>query len=374
MGIDERRLGDRPLARAGARITVLLLAFALVACAPRPAAQRAAPNPKASIERVYVATERDLDDLGPIFGQERPSGLKYLHLDVSVPPTHQPGRVEWPEGPPDAATDMVVTDTRVYRGPRAMIGVMRRRMPGTETLVFVHGYNNTFSDAVFRAAQIRHDFGMTMPSVVFAWPSAGDPRGYAYDRDSVLYSRDAFEDILDRLTAGPGNRVLLLAHSMGAQLVMETLRQAALRGDRRLLDRVSGVVLMSPDIDPDVFRRQAATIGNLPQPFLIFVSRQDRALSLAGLLTGRKPRLGVLGDPLKLAGTKGVKVIDFSALADGEGLGHAVPVTSPAAISVLRGLIDQARGGAPAFEDFMVLDAQPCGRPGAIACRPVPGL
>lgn len=339
-------------------LLLVVLTASLVACGPRYVAQRAAPDPAASTQRIFVATEHDLDNLGPIFGEKRPTGLNFLHVDVSVPPDHTPGEVEWPDDTPDAATDFVVTDSRVYRGAGAMTAAMRREMPGRETLVYVHGYNTTFSDAVYRSAQIRTDFGVKAPGVVYSWPSAGDPRGYAYDRDSVLNSRDRFEDVLGHLTAEPGQRVLLLAHSMGAQLVMETLRQAALRGDGRLLDRVNGVVLMSPDIDPDVFRSQAEAIGTLPQPFLIFVSQQDRALSLAGFLTGRKPRLGVIRDPAQLTDVEGVKVIDFTAIADGEGLGHAVPVTSPAAIAVLRGLMEQAIDGAPTFEDYLVLDAE----------------
>jgi len=365
---DRKAAGGRqagPDAAAGLRraaiaaLVMLALGAVLSACTARPAARRAAPSPLAHVERVFVATERNLNAPGPLFGRKRPSGLKYLSLDISVPPTHKPGRIEWPDGPPDAATDFVVTDSRVYRDARAMTRAMQRDQPGKETLVFVHGYNTTFSDAIYRFAQIRSDFAVNGPGMVYVWPSAGDPRGYAYDRDSVLYSRNAFARVLERLIAAPGQRVLLVAHSMGAQLVMETLRQAALKGEQHLMARISGVVLISPDIDPDVFRRQAAVIGTLPQPFLIFVSKQDRALSLAGLLTGRKPRLGVIGEPGKLAGVKGVKVIDFTALADGEGLDHAVPITSPAAISVLRGLIAQAHGGAPAFDDSMVLKAAP---------------
>lgn len=36
---------------------------------------------------------------------------------------------------------------------------------------------------------------------------------------------------------------------MGAGLLMEALRQTAVRGDRRTLDRIGGVMLISPDID-----------------------------------------------------------------------------------------------------------------------------
>ena len=349
---------DLPRRQIGRVALLLLLSAVLVACAPRKAAQFAAPSLQASTERIFIATELNLNDLGRQFGETRPEGLKYLHLDVSIPPTHETGKVEWPEGEGDAATDFVLTGSKVYRGAQGMIGAMQRRTPGRETLVFVHGYNNTFSDAVYRFAQIRHDFDYDGPGVLFSWPSAGDPRGYAYDRDSVLYSRSDFQQVLDALTRAPGDRVLLLAHSMGAHLVMETLRQAALAGDMRLFERISGVVLMSPDIDPDVFRQQAETIGDLPQPFLIFVSRADRALSLAGLLTGSKPRLGKIEHPNQLRGVEGVQVIDFTALGGEEGLNHSVPVTSPAAISVLRGMMEQAETGTPAFEDYMVLDPE----------------
>ncbi len=333
---------------------LLLLVFVLAACAPRNSAQQAASSPLATTERIYVATAHQLDNLGPIFGEERPDGLNFLHVDVSVPPTHMPGNIEWPKGTPDAAKHFVFTDTRVYRNASDMTRQMRADMPDPETLVYVHGYNVTFSDSVFRLAQIRADFGGDGPAVLYSWPSAGDPRGYAYDRDSVLYSRDDFERVLNALTDHPNRRVVLLAHSMGAQLVMETLRQAARGGNRRMIDRINGVVLMSPDIDPDVFRRQAEAIGELPDPFMIFVSQQDRALSLAGFLTGRKPRLGVIDGPEQVEGLD-VRVIDFTALAEEDGLNHSVPVSSPAAISVLKGMVQQSRSGVPAFQDYMVL-------------------
>lgn len=331
-----------------------LLALLLASCAPHNVAQFGPGSPQASMERIFVATELELSNLGPMFGEERPEGLKFLSLDVSIPPTHQPGNIEWPDGPPDAATDFVMTDSQVYPNVNTMISAMRSESPSRETLVYVHGYNVTFSDAVYRFAQIRTDFGIFDNGVVFSWPSAGDLRGYAYDRDSVLYSRDDFEALLNALTVRSGGTVHILGHSMGAQLVMETLRQAALSGNRAMLDRVSAVVLMSPDIDPDVFRRQARAIGTLPDPFLIFVSRQDRALNLSSLLTGFKPRLGKIDSYDQLEGMD-VHVLDFTELSDGRALDHSVPVTSPMAINVLKGMSEQARTGATNFRNYMVL-------------------
>ena len=312
--------------------------LALAACAPRPVAQRAAASADARIETIFVVTQRRLENAGPGFGRNRSSKINYFKADISVPPTHQPGQIEWPKGAPDAATDFVITGSEVYAGPVGLVRDVHKATPARETMVFVHGYNNTLSEAMYRLAQIQTDFAINGPAVLFSWPSAGDPRGYIYDRDSVLFSRDALEKTLLDLTKAPGEKVFLLAHSVGAQLTMEVLRQAAIRGDGRLLRRISGVVLMSPDIDPDVFRAQALAIGRLPQPFVIFISRQDKALSLAGLLTGRKPRLGGLVGEEDLRGLN-VTVVDFSALADGEGFNHAVPMTSPAAIAALNEMI-----------------------------------
>jgi esterase/lipase superfamily enzyme len=344
----------------GLRMVTVLALVALSACAPRPTAMRGAPDPAAQVQPIHVATGRRFDRTGPIFGYARAPGLRYFRADISVPPTHAPGRIEWPDGPPDAATDFVVTGTEVFDGPDRLVSRMRADGGGRETLVYVHGYNNTLSEAMFRLAQIRTDFEVTMPALLFSWPSAGDPRGYVYDRDSVLFARDDLVALLDRLTAGPHDRVFLLAHSMGSQLVMEALRQAAISGDRSVLSRLSGVVLMSPDIDPDVFARQAEAIGALPQPFFIFITRADRALTLSGLLTGRKPRLGVIDAAGEVA-RPDVQVIDFTDLATGEAFNHYVPVTSPAAIEMLNRLMSETEGTATGALGELRLDLPAAG-------------
>lgn len=338
-----------------------LCALALIvaaACAPRATAMRAAPDPAATIQPVFVATGRELHKTGPIFGLARRDGLNYFRADISIPPTHATGQIEWPEGVPDAATDFVVTGTQVYQSADRMLAEMRRKSAGTETLVYIHGYNNTLSEAMYRLAQIKTDFNFNMPGVLFSWPSAGDARGYIYDRDSVLFARDDLVGLLRQLTARPGDKVFLLAHSMGSQLTMEALRQIAIGGDRHLLGRISGVVLMSPDIDPDVFQRQADAIGTLPQPFLIFITQVDRALSLSAFITGRKPRLGVI-DSAAEVNRSDVQVIDFSALADGGAYNHYVPVTSPAAIEMLNAIIAHAAQNGTGFLQGLSLRLPP---------------
>jgi len=329
----------------------------LASCGAHPVARVAPPVEGASSQVIYVAAQRDFDNPGPSFGRERPNELSHARITVSVPPTHVIGRIEWPDETPNAATDFVITESQRFASGVAMRRDLRARGGGGETLLFIHGYNNTMSQALYRFAQMKEDFGINGPATMFSWASAGVPRGYAYDRDSVLFARDDLEKTLRTLT-DDGQKIAIVAHSLGSELAMETLRQIALKGDRRLLSRISSVALMSPDIDPELFRKQAEAIGQLPQPFFIFISQQDRALGLASLITGRKPRLGGIQGPEQVAGLE-VSVIDFTALSSGEGLNHSVPVTSPAAVGVLRGMIEQAWSGTTAFERYMVLSAQP---------------
>ncbi|MEO3415269.1 alpha/beta fold hydrolase [Roseovarius sp. CAU 1744] len=340
------------------RAMLALCAVLSSGCTERDTAMRAPPHPEAQIQPIYVSTTRALDRTGPVFGEPRPVTPNHFRVDISVPPTHEVGQIEWARGVPDAGTDFVVTGTHLYQDATQMAQQVQRSTPGRETMVFIHGYNNTLSEAMYRLAQIRTDFSNRDPAVLFSWPSAGDPRGYVYDRDSVLFARDDLEKLLRALTADPREKVFLMAHSVGSHLTMEVLRQLVLRGDRRLLNRINGVVLMSPDIDPDLFRRQAQAIGKLPQPFIIFTSKQDRALGLSALLSGRKPRLGVVDSPENVKGLD-VKVVDFSEVSDGKGMNHIVPVTSPAAVRLLRGLISQSEREGRWMSDFIVLHRQP---------------
>ena len=88
-------------------------------------------------------------------------------------------------------------------------------------------------------------------------------------------ARDELEELLLALSSN-GRRVMLVAHSMGTYLTMETLRQMALKG----IDvdgRINGVIFVAQDIDGDLFQDQARDIGKLPEPFVLMVAEQDIA-------------------------------------------------------------------------------------------------
>jgi esterase/lipase superfamily enzyme len=184
--------------------------------------------------------------------------------------------------------------------------------------------------------------------------------GYVYDRDSVVFARDGLEDLIRETVAAGATRITLVAHSMGSFLSMEVLRDIALR-DGRVMPQIRGVVLISPDIDVEVFRMQAKDIGTLPQPFLIFGSDRDRVLRLSALITGQSGRLGSLDSVEQLSDLE-VTYLDVGAFSQGSG--HFVPGTSPALIQLLGRIddVDQAFGndaaGRPGLLPGVILTAR----------------
>ena len=142
---------------------------------------------------------------------------------------------------------------------------------------------------------------------------------------------------MHEVAAAGADRILLVAHSMGSALTMETLRQIGQKGDRALQAKISGVILISPDLDVDVFRTQALDIGTLPQPFIIFGSDKDRLLGLSSIITGEPDRLGNLTDLSRL-GDLSVTYLDVGAFA--KGAGHFAVGDSPSLLALLGQIAD----------------------------------
>ena len=124
--------------------------------------------------------------------------------------------------------------------------------------------------------------------------------------------------------------------------LMEGLRQVSITGNQRILDSISGVILMSPDIDLQVFESQAKAIGTLPQPFVIFASQADRALKVSRSLA-QDERLGAIDSVSRLEDLQ-VTVVDVTALSEPGSLNHLTTITSPEFIELVRKLEPLGQG------------------------------
>ncbi|MDZ4094023.1 MAG: alpha/beta fold hydrolase [Paracoccaceae bacterium] len=317
-----------------------MIVFVFAACTPRG---KITLDPEAAAigtnQTIFVGTTRKIDAETGRFGGERSEIPTFARYAVSVPPDREAGKIAWPlrNRAPNPRTDFLTTAEKVYPDISAFRADFSRKIRAEprgsrDALVFVHGFNTNFSEGLYRIAQLANDLKTSGQTVHYSWPSAGNPLGYVYDRDSALFARDGLEKLLEALAEAGTERIYLVAHSMGSGLTMETLRQIAIRNDGSLKSRIAGVILISPDIDVDVFRAQALAMGTLPQPFLIFGSDRDRLLRLSAGITGESERLGSLSNISRLADLK-VTYLDVAAYATGAG--HFPLGDSPALISLM---------------------------------------
>ncbi|MGB6325107.1 MAG: alpha/beta hydrolase [Methylocella sp.] len=321
--------------------TLVLACCVLMGCAGRPAGvltpvDASVPN-AARVDLLVATTRAPSRDQGILFTGERENRISLTGIAVSIPPAgrRQAGQVQWPATlPPNPETDFSTLEVTPLAGVRQARALMKQNLTHSRrVLVYVHGFNNRFDDAVYRLAQIVHDSGADVAPVLFAWPSRGSIFQYGYDRESANFSRDALEETLRRIASDPGvGEITVMAHSMGAWLVMETLRQMAIR-DGRVTAKVQNVILASPDLDVDVFATQWRDVGQ-PRPRLtIFVSRGDAALRISRHLAGNVDRLGQIdpmAEPYHSALEKsGIDVIDLTDLRGSNALNHSKFADNP---------------------------------------------
>jgi esterase/lipase superfamily enzyme len=291
---------------------------------------------------IFVASTRSAQSKANIRRAGGEGSANFSMLSVSVPPNHAPGLIEQPSfGRPDKRSHFVLMDERPLSREeytRQIASQLAGRVGSSrDILIFVHGYNTGAEEARRRLAQIVADSHFAGVAVLFNWPTRGELSAYVSDKDSATASRDALSRLFVDLSQTPSvGRVHVLAHSMGAWLGMEALREASISGHQGLDGRLGEVMLAAPDIDLAVFRQQLSKLGNVHVS--VFTSAGDRALSLSSLIARDRPRVGAL-DPRKpnerLELTRlGVTVYDLSGLSSGL-IGHDVYADAPEVIRLI---------------------------------------
>jgi esterase/lipase superfamily enzyme len=328
-------------------LLVVAFAFAVTGCAGRnthdllskttvavPASEIAARH------EIFAATTRQKATKDPrqVFDGDRSPTTAFARVDVTVPKSHQVGAIERARGSAagNPAKYFTATDVTFYDGGAQFAKAVGAdiSMRGDRALVFVHGFNNGFDDGVYRLTQIAHDTSYPGTPVLFSWASNAKTTGYLYDRDSANAARDDLEATLRMLAKTKVKSIDIIGHSMGTWLTMEAVRQLAITGDRDLGGKLGYVILASPDIDVDVFKKQMIRYGKPDKPFAVLLSGDDRALKLSSFLSGEKARVGDYDDAADLA-SYGVSVVDLSKLKSGDRLNHAKFADNPILVRLL---------------------------------------
>lgn len=183
-----------------------------------------------------------------------------------------------------------------------------------QALIFIHGFNVSFDDALFRTAQITHDVGFDGVSVLYSWPSRGNLFSYVYDLDSAKAARGGLKSLMEAVAATPGvARVNVIAHSLGNDPLLEVLRE-----HRQMLDakrapdlKLNEVIFAAPDVSRTVFEQFADRLTGVARGMTLYASSNDRALMTSYGVRGGHIRAGAVPPEGPIV-VRGVETLDVS--------------------------------------------------------------
>ncbi|HWS71778.1 MAG TPA: alpha/beta hydrolase, partial [Thermoanaerobaculia bacterium] len=295
--------------------------------------------------RVHYATDRAYSgETAPtkLFGHAR-GQLHYGEAEVSIPREHRMGALEEPsilrfeynENPEKHVVLLRVSpqrDADFFARLRASVGRSARH----EAMLFIHGYNTTFADAVRRTAQLKYDLAFDGPAVVYSWPSFGSVSRYPADETNADWASANLREVLERLRRETGaTSIDVIAHSMGNRVLLRAMETMTPQPG---VASFQHVVLTAPDDDADVFRRLALSVRSLCGHVTLYASSSDRALAMSKRFHAGD-RAGEAGPHILVI--DGVETIDVTDI-DCSFLGHSYVSDNRTVLSDLYCLL---RGG-----------------------------
>lgn len=312
-------------------------------------------EPDYAIVKTFFATDRNLTKStkpSEMFGAGR-SNLTYGTCEVSIPRDHRMGELESPsiwrlEFQGDPAKHVVLMKNVIASKDKFFTDVAAsvKQSSGSNTFLFVHGYNVSFEDAARRTAQITYDLGFDGAPVFYSWPSQDTTPAYTVDEQNIEWAQANLRNFLDDFfTRSDAQNVYLIAHSMGNRALTRAVT-SLLTEKPVLRNRLKEVILTAPDIDADVFKRDIApALTATGRPVTLYTSSEDLALKASKKVHGY-PRAGDSGQGLVVV--PGIETID-ATFVDTSLLGHSYFAEERSVISDMFYLIRNDQRAAQRF-------------------------
>ncbi len=284
----------------------------------------------------------------------RGGGVRYFGGDLSFGGNIRFGSAEIADGeitedPKILYEDLSNPDTNEHiLGSKELFDHLRAEMGDeqTDTMFYIHGFNNTFEDALVTTAALKEWFaagGKPMNWLVFSWPSEGRVlMSYREDREDAEASGPAMRRALlkaghlmrdmirkymiEKQEQSPANgmelctqRVHLMAHSMGNYALGYALAAMQKEKDRlmRLFDQI---ILVAADTDTNALekKRGLGCLEHLGRRISTYYNAWDKVLLTSDFLKGNPARLGVEGPSRPQDLPKKFTQIDCTAVVDRE--------------------------------------------------------
>jgi len=239
-----------------------------------------------------------------------------------------------------------------------------------DTVIFVHGYNVSFYQALVSARDVKRNFaefihpeqmrdatendnvepkrGLNL--VLFSWPSDGSMMpfaAYASDRQDAAASGPAFArgflklaDFLRGATPQEtcAQRVHLIVHSMGTFVLRHALQEIVSQSPGRPPRLFDQIFLMASDEDDDAFEHdhKLKFLPRIAKRVSVYFNNGDKAMAISDRTKGNPDRLGDDGPRLPRSIPGKVSLIDCSNVVSGEVSGvseHSYFRTEPRVIN-----------------------------------------
>lgn len=273
---------------------------------------------------VYFATNRELlptgnpDFFGSNFSADGLANLRFGRAEVTGNNFSQIAVTVAPEN--------LFADPPVL-GSQTIFAELQSKMKreASDTLLFIHGFNTPFRNALSSAAQIHQVLTsgndpissgkpLKLNICVFSWPSDGslvltDPRA----RDAVAYKNDRLDAAASGAAFAKGflkiadfinsfstdqepcaQKLHLLAHSMGNYVLRNALQEMRKFVNDRLPRIFDQILMIAADDDDDAFDydHKLRLLPRITRRTSVYFNRNDLALWASDNLKGNTPRLG----------------------------------------------------------------------------------
>jgi esterase/lipase superfamily enzyme len=255
------------------------------------------------VSTIYFGTNRDPNrersptDFGDRFSRDGLANLRFGQAEVDPDSGEVSDLTMYPER----------RDGRVL-GSRTLFDTLQKRMFDNQgdLLIFIHGFNTTFKDALHTAAILRERYRVgeePLNVVAFSWPSDGSANSYRNDRHDAKSSGLAFargiEKVLGYLAhldadCACKRDMHLIAHSMGNYVLRHAVQEMLGHNPGSLPRLFEQVILAAADEDDDALEKdyKLKRLPELCRRVSVYFNRGDRALNVSDWTKGNPDRLG----------------------------------------------------------------------------------
>lgn len=326
-------IGSRRVTRRSRRDILAPLADDANLIPPGPTRKRRHAVPKKSVSRdanaqtVFYATDRAVGGretfnqlASPYYSSNGVPDAK-LHFGeatVTFPVTrHRTGKIERPIfGKIDPKKHVVIV--RLIHNEQSQFekGIVAEslRLNSPDVMVFVHGFNNSFTDAILRTAQIAFDTNFPGIVICYSWPSRKRAAAYVADRERIGSSSARLAELLQVVRRKlPHSMIHLVGHSTGTEIIARAVHSMS--------DVFAEIVLAAPDISRIDYPNLARALQARSRRTTVYTNRKDLAMLASEFIRFARDRIG--RRPTE-AIAPGIEVIDATELGiDGTLFKHS---------------------------------------------------